>query len=166
MDAIKDAKIALKSNSESKMKKAADDLKLAIDSLVVIDHSKLQDAINQAYSILKSENAELWKELALVLNENEGMLSSTSQQEVDVAADKILEVLNRINAQLIAQDDDIVIKGGDKFCNMPLHTVWTILFFISFAINITIGYMLVNNSKRRFNDDIPVVDYDINDDNI
>lgn len=158
-NAIEDAKEALKSKNQSEINSAAINLKYAIDSLVEIDHSKLQDAINQANSIIDTQNAYLWKELALVLDANEGKVSSTSQQEVDIATEKIQKVLNDINTELITQDDATHGKDG-------VSTVWTILFFVSLVINIVIGYMLVNNKKRSFNDDIPVVDYDIDDDNI
>lgn len=152
--AVDDAKKAMNSKNSSEMNKAALNLKTAIDSLVEIDHSQLQAAINQANSIINSENGELIRELVLVLDANEGKLSSTSQQEVDIATERIQKVLNDINTRFDSSN------GPD------LSIVWIVILFVSLVMNVVIIYKLVKNRKGSFNDDIPVVDYDINDDNI
>lgn len=154
MSCIEDANEALKNKNTSEMNKAALNLKIAIDSLVELDYSKLQEAINQANVIIRAEKAELWKELSLVLDANEGKLSSTSQQEIDIATERILKVLNDIDEQF------------DSNGNSGMSIVWMVILFVSLAVNVVIVYMLVKNKKGSFNDDIPVVDYDINDDNI
>lgn len=154
LDALRDAKEVAKGNDQPKMNQAAIDLKYAMDSLVEIDRTELQDAINQAKSILDKEDIKLFNELLEVLENNEDMLSSTSQQEVDIATDKILNVIDKINNSSTSQNDDQGIN------------LWVVLFVVSFVVNLAGVYMLVRNSKRRFNDDIPVVDYDISDDNV
>ena len=152
-DAIKAAKKAEKSNDPELIGQAALDLKYAIDSLVEIDHVQLQSVIDRAKQLVESSNADLLSELTTVLDTYEGMLYSTSQQEVDIATDKILHVVEKLESELGNSE-----KG-------PMN-IWVILFVVSLVVNLGIGYVLVGKSKRRFNDDIPVVDYDIDDDNL
>ena len=160
------AKDAEKSGDANKINTAAIDLKKAIDHLEEVDRNSLQDAINQANSLINSKDMELWKDLILAVNEYTPLLNSTDQKEIDDATAVILGTLNQLNDKLSMNSNDIVIQHGDHFCNLFLHNVWPILFFVSVGANILIGFLLVSNTKRRFNDDIPVVDYDINDDNV
>ena len=106
------------------------------------------------------------EDLVSEINQYEHLLTSTNQQEIDDATKVLLNSLKEINEKMSLNDNNIIIQQGDKYCNLILHNVWPILFFVSIGANVLIGYMLVRNTKRRFNDDIPVVDYDINDDNV
>lgn len=165
-EALSNAKSADKSGDSTRIDNAAKDLKRAIDSLEEINRSQLQDAINQANSMIKNEDMALWQDLISEINQYEHLLTSTDQQEIDDATKVLLNSLKEINEKMSLNDNSIVIQHGDKYCNLILHNVWPILFFVSIGANLLIGFMLVKNTKRRFNDDIPVVDYDINDDNV
>lgn len=164
--ALKVAKSALTSKNQKTVDDATANLKKAIEGLVKVDRSKLQDAINQANTLIDVEDHEIWSELVTLIVENKGLLVSTDQQAIDEATNKILSTITSLKAFLALYENDITIKEGEEFCNLTLHTVWPILFFISLAMNFAIGYMLLNKSKRRFNDNTPVVDYDITDDNV
>lgn len=165
-EALANAKKADASGDSSRIDNAAKDLKRAIDSLKEINRSQLQDALNQANSMIKNEDMALWQDLVSEMNQYEHLLTSTDQQEIDDATKVLLNSLKEINDKMSLNGNNITLQQGDKYCNLILHNVWPILFFVSIGANILVGYMLVRNTKRRFNDDIPVVDYDINDDNV
>ena len=74
----------------------------------------------------------------------------------DQAADRLF------NLDLIEQ-----LLDGSKFCNISIHKVWPILFFISLAANVVLVVVLVkkNGTKKKNQvDNTPLVDYDISDD--
>ena len=162
--ALKTAQSSLTSNSQANVDKACADLKAAIANLVLMDYSRLQEALQEAEALIDSEDVEKWRDLVAAMIKNKELLKSNDQVQVEKAADEIYDILDQIRAMLALTENDVVIKDGDIFCNVGLHKVWPILFFISLAGNAALVYMLVSKTKRRFNDNTPVVDYDINDD--
>ena len=58
-------------------------------------------------------------------------------------------------------------SANGEFCNIKAHRVWPILFFVSFAVNLVLTFVIVKNvnrRKRNRKDSTPLVDYDISDD--
>ncbi len=162
--ALKTAEASLTSNSQDNVNKACEELKKAIANLVLMDYTRLQDAISQAEALIDKEDVEKWRDLVAAMVKNKELLKSNDQLAVEKAADEIYDIIDELMALLALTENDVIIKDGDIFCNVGLHKVWPILFFISLAGNAVLIYMLVSKNKRRFNDNIPVVDYDINDD--
>ena len=71
------------------------------------------------------------------------------------------------NAQVKEVVKEVEVLPDKPYCNIHIHKVWPILFFISLGINvILIGLIIAFFAKRKKNekDDTPVVDYDIGDD--
>jgi quinol-cytochrome oxidoreductase complex cytochrome b subunit len=61
----------------------------------------------------------------------------------------------------------VPVEPTDDYCNINMHTVWIVLFWISFAINIALGALIAMyylSKKKSTSDDTPLVDYDITDD--
>ena len=83
------------------------------------------------------------------------MLGSDDQAQVDAAAKQINDLIEQLAG------------GNGKFCNISIHKVWPILFFISLAANVVLVVVLVkkNGTKKKNQvDNTPLVDYDISDD--
>ena len=63
---------------------------------------------------------------------------------------------------------EVEVEPKDDFCNISIHKVWPILFWISLALNIALAALIVVYIVRRRNstqkDDTPLVDYNISDD--
>ena len=61
----------------------------------------------------------------------------------------------------------VEVPPTGEFCNIPMHRIWPVLFFISLALNVTLAAVIVvyiRNKKKNQHDDTPLVDYDIFDD--
>ena len=61
----------------------------------------------------------------------------------------------------------ILAASGDELCNVKIHAVWPILFFISLAVNVVLVILVAKKSNRRKmsrRDSTPLVVYDISDD--
>ena len=58
------------------------------------------------------------------------------------------------------------LPEGD-YCNIKIHKLWPILFFISLGINLVLAGLIIGfllKRKKNREDDTPLVDYDIEDD--
>ncbi len=155
VDALTKAQAALSSTSQEEIDAAAKALSDALDGLVKVDYSKLQEAIARAKDLGKdNETNSLWLALLDALTNGNLMLASDDQAQVDAAAKQINDLIEQL------------LDGG-KFCNIPIHKVWPILFFISLAANVVLVVVLVkkNGTKKKNQvDNTPLVDYDISDD--
>ena len=120
-----------------------------------MDYSKLLDAIARAKELGKdNEVNSLWLALLDALTNGNLMLASDDQAQVDAAAKQINDLIEQL-------------LDGSKFCNISIHKVWPILFFISLAATVVLVVVLVkkNGTKKKNQvDNTPLVDYDISDD--
>ena len=61
----------------------------------------------------------------------------------------------------------VEVPPTDDYCNISTHPVWPVLLIISLILNAgLVGLIVVYVARKRkkVTDDIPLVDYDINDD--
>ena len=155
VDALTKAQAALSSTSQDEIDAAAKALGDALNGLVKMDYSKLLDAIARAKELGKdNEVNSLWLALLDALTNGNLMLASDDQAQVDAAAKQINDLIEQL-------------LDGSKFCNISIHKVWPILFFISLAANVVLVVVLVkkNGTKKKNQvDNTPLVDYDISDD--
>lgn len=154
---------------------AATALDTAVDALVRMDYSNLEKALNAVYSKIE-ENPELhdiWAKLDDALEKSRPMMVNGDQGAVDKAAAEINALLDELDyyspvgeGSVVIKEVEVEVPPSDDFCNIAGHRVWPILFTFSFVLNIAIvgmmGYILMK--KRRRGDDIPLVNYDIDDD--
>lgn len=155
VDALTKAQAALSSTNQDEIDAAAKALGDALNGLVKMDYSKLLDAIARAKELGKdNELNSLWLALLDALTNGNLMLASDDQAQVDAAAKQINDLIEQL-------------LDGSKFCNISIHKVWPILFFISLAANVVLVVVLVkkNGTKKKNQvDNTPLVDYDISDD--
>ena len=156
VDALTKAQAALSSTSQEEIDAAAKALSDALNCLVKVDYSKLLEAIEKAKDLGKdNETNSLWLALLDALTNGNLMLGSDDQAQVDAAAKQINDLIEQLAG------------GNGKFCNISIHKVWPILFFISLAANVVLVVVLVkkNGTKKKNQvDNTPLVDYDISDD--
>lgn len=158
-------KSMLGTRNQKKVDSAADDLEAAINALVLMDYSRLQDAINQSKELMNSEEAaEFWQNFITAWNNANYMMTSNNQMEVDAAADQLIASLEMLKDYL-GLNEGILVHDGEEFCNIFLHSIWPIVAGISLLLNVVLGLLLVQSKKKKFKDTTPIIDYDINDDN-
>ena len=102
-----------------------------------------------------TEFSKLWNELLSALDTANANLEGTSQAEVDSAAAalraiiaKLEEVLNAMNAPA---------EPAEGVCTVPFHKLLVILLAVSAGLNVILGFVLANNSKKRKQDNVPMV---------
>ena len=176
--ALKDAKAKRSSKSQSAVDAAAEALKNAIAALVEMDYSALVAAMDQANKLAAdNELAGLFKQLCEAMTEAKALLNSGDQAAVDAMTAKILDLLAQITAkmeemgqsQIVEVEKEVekeVLPSGE-YCNIPMHKVWPILFWISLALNggfIAFFIIYFARKKKNRKDTTPLVDYDISDD--
>ena len=129
----------------------------AINALVKVDYSALDKAIEDAQALGKNNNLNsLWLTLMDALKQAETLRVSGDQAAVDALTEQINDLVKQILA-----------ASGDELCNVKIHAVWPILFFISLAVNVVLVILVAKKSNRRKmsrRDSTPLVDYDISDD--
>lgn len=158
-DALTKAEDAAKNGkNQADVDVALEALNSAMTGLVKIDYSKLLSAIESAGQLGQdNESNSLWVALIHALQEGNTRLSSRNQAAVDTAADEINNLLAQIQQG----------SGDEPYCNVPVHKVWPVLFFISLAANVVLVIvivMYVKRKKKNLTDNTPLVDYDITDD--
>jgi len=173
--ALTAGKAALTSTSQKTVDAAAKALKDAIAGLVKVDYTELQAAIKSVEQFKASEELiDLFNQLNSAVNAGKGLLTSGDQSDVDAAAARINELLEEMKKALNDKEPQTVIKEvevevlpKDDYCNIEIHRVWPILFFVSLGLNVILVaafVMMAAKKKKNAKDDTPLVDYDIGDD--
>lgn len=169
VSALAKAHDARSSSSQEVVDAAAQALADAIAGLVKVDYSKLEAALEDADALIGSDElAKLWKQLFDAVNNGTLLLDSNDQEAVDAAADEINALIEELKALLgeaedLAEDlEDVSAEPTGKYCDIPMHKVWPILFFISLILNVVLVVVIVRKKSKK--DDTPLVDYDISDD--
>ena len=180
-DALAKAKQALGSKDQKTVDAAMAELRDAIAALVKIDYSALEKAIRDVEEFL-GENTVGGKaqELLNALKAAKELLTSGDQKAVDEGAALLVRLLGELEKaiqdltkieEIIKEIEKIVeveVEPSDPYCNISMHYVWPILFFVSLFVNaVFIGlivFYFVRRKKER--DDTPLVDYDIDEDNV
>ena len=138
-DALTKAEEALNSKKQSDIDAALKELTEALNAMQKIDYTALDKALADA------------------LKRADEVRRTGDQAAVDALADEI----NGLLEQLLAN------TANGESCNIGSHKVWPILFFVSFAVNLVLTFVIVKNvnrRKRNRKDSTPLVDYDISDD--
>ena len=176
--ALKNAKAALSSKDQAKVDAAMEALKNAIAALTKVDYSKLEAAIAAVESFLEDSTVGgKMQELLDALKGAKELLGSGDQKAVDDTADLLVQLLGELEKaikdlekieEIIKEIEKIVeVEPSDPYCNIQIHHVWPILFFISLFVNVGFIVLVVVyfvRRKKNETDDTPLVNYDIGDD--
>ena len=157
-DALAKAEEALSSKKQSDIDAALKLLTDVLNSMAKIDYSALDKALNDANAMGGDNKVNsLWLTLADALKRADEVRRSGDQAAVNALADEINGLIQQI----------LENSANGEFCNIKAHRVWPILFFVSFAVNLVLTFVIVKNvnrRKRNRKDSTPLVDYDISDD--
>lgn len=174
--ALSAAQNAMNSQDQGTVTAAAEVLRTTVAGLVRMDYSKLKEALSQSNALLGTEQgAVLWQQLSEAAEKSKQLLQSGDQQAVDQAANELTDILGQIAALLevetetkvVVQEVPVEVLPEGDYCNIPTHHVWSVLFWVSAALNLAligviVAYVIRRTKNRR--DDTPLVDYDIDDD--
>lgn len=155
------------SKSQDAVDAGAKALKEAIEGLKEMDYTLLEEAIAAAKKLGDSEElGSLWMKLADALKDGVGLLTSNDQQAVNDGAALINSIISQLNEELEKLREANAVYEGE-YCNIPIHHVWPILFFVSLGVNVILAIVAIMLGKRRKGnkkDNTPLVDYQIGDD--
>ncbi len=167
---------ALNGGNQEAADNAEKNLQEAIAGLVKMNYAALENALAQVDSLTNSdETTELWTQLITAAVEGRELLLSGDQVAVDEVTIRLVELLELVRAEIdrlgtpnvVTQEVKVEVPPTSKFCNIPMHRVWPVLFAISFALNaalVTVIVYYIYRKKKNQQDDTPLVDYDIFDD--
>ncbi len=174
--ALDQANDALSSKSQETVDEKEQALAQAITGLVQMNYAALEQSLADFRGFVgESEQYGLWEALLEAVRDGEALLTSGDQAAVDAAAARIAQVLAEVRASeesrntpsIVVQEVPVEVPPTDDYCNIPSHRVWPVLFFVSLVLNLVMGAVIVayvSRKKKKQKDDIPLVDYDIDDD--
>ena len=175
-EALANGMDALKSKSQEEVDAAAKALADAIAALVKMDYSALEAALAAVQEFIDGEDlADLWVRLVQAFLKGKELLTSGDQEACNATASEIMSILEELKARLeelrtpevVTQQVEVEVMPKDDFCNIPLHKLWPILFFVSLVLNVVLVVVIVvivSKKKNNAKDKTPLVDYDIGDD--
>lgn len=172
--ALDTALYAQDSSRQDVVDNAAEALRVAISELVSMDFSKLEQAIHTAKGYLVGEEYELVIMISNLIKKAEGLFASGDQEAVDACAEEINLVIAQYisilpedeEPEIIVKEVQVEVPPSDDFCNISKHYLWPILFFISLGVNLLLvgAIVLIFRRRKLLGQDVPLVDYDIDDD--
>ena len=155
------------SKSQEAVDNGAKALKEAIEALKEMDYTLLEQAIADAKKLGDSDElGKLWMQLADALKDGVALLTSNDQQAVNDGAALINSLIGKLNEELEKLREANAVYEGE-YCNISIHHVWPILFFVSLGVNVILAIVAIMLGKRRRQnkkDNTPLVDYQIGDD--
>ena len=150
-EALKAAEEALNSKDQSVVDAAAAALADAIKNLKKLDYTALVEAIEKAEKYLADDEiGGKFGALAEALKNAKDLLNNAKDQEsIDKAAAALVTALSELMdalEQLAGEPADKEPTG--EFCNISIHYVWPILFFISLAVNAVLVVLYFVRRKK------------------
>lgn len=171
---LEEARALRTSNSQEDVDNGAKALEKAIAALVKVDYSKLNKAVEEAKGLDACAHGKLWFKLFDALVRADAALKGRDQKVIDDLAAEIEGLIEEIKKDCPNCDGkttevikEVEVLPSDPYCNIKMHKVWPILFFISLGINVVLAGLIIGffaKRKKNQKDDTPLVDYDIEDD--
>ncbi len=174
--ALNAAIAARKANKQADVDAAAKALKEAIAGLVKIDGTQLQKLVDSVNDFLAEDAmAQVRDALDKALEDAAAALKSGKQDEINTAYNNLAKALEDYKAKLaeiskgetIEVEKPVEVDPDGPFCNIWLHKLWLVLLIISLCANVVFIVLTVRyfvRRKKQLADDMPLVDYNINED--
>jgi len=154
-DAVAQANTALEDGNYEKVSQAVTALAKALKNVSNMDYSALDAAIARAEELLKNEaHADYWQDFLKALSDAKNMYDSVEQTAVNSAAQMLNLRVEEMHAVLAEKQEGVSV-------------VWIVLLGISLAGNVALAVLLLHRKRSDRGtqvDDVPLVDYDIDDD--
>ena len=152
--AIQKAVKALEKKNQILINDASRTMAKAMSELKPMDFSRLNISLAAVshWSHQDEETGELWDQLVRLTQEAQEARASGDQERVNEVAARIDETLEQLKQ-----------TGGKKGSSV----IWIVLFFVSLAINVGFVVLVLirtRNTQKYQKDDVPLVEYDIDDD--
>ena len=157
LEKLEAAKLAAESTDQTEVDSATAALKTAIADLVRMNYQALHDIIAAIKEHAEDEDLSgLWYKMHELLEKAPAMFESGDQAEVDAYVAELTALLAEIiekiaelkDANTVIVDKPIQVEPDDDYCNIGMHRVWPILFWISFALNLgtvaVVVYIYIN----------------------
>lgn len=164
--AVAKANEALASGSQLKVNSAVAHMSTALSKLTSMDYSKLDPIIQEAEKYIQEAFGD-WLSLFELLMDYHNLYGCGDQDAVDEAVKEIRNCLDILQEKEAPQQADPEPASSGK----NRQAIWIILLVISVLCNIALAIMVIfhielpiNRKNREQVDDMPLVDYDIDDD--
>lgn len=156
-DAMNEANAAMESQSQYAVDSAAGKMATALSHMVSMDFTVLNTALAavDTWTGSKEEIDSLWDKLCSLIEQEQTSRVSGDQEAVNRLATEIDQTLSQLKAATGGT--------GSKTGSGP----WIILFAVSLAFNaglVVLMLLRTRNVKKCQKDDVPLVEYDIDDD--
>jgi len=177
-EAVKKGESLLGSTSQSKVDAATQELKTALANLVPMDYTALQAALDDAAEMNEHEEiARLWTRFMQALENGRTQRTSGDQEAVDAATKELIESkeallkgLEELGELVVVEKEvQVEVEPTYTFCNDQNHILFLIIMIISLVLNavlITLIVLYFVRKNKREKDDTPLVEYDIEDDEV
>jgi outer membrane biosynthesis protein TonB len=172
--ALETAMNARKSDKQDVVDSAADALTQAISELVTMDYTELEKALTAARQHITPDEYDVVIALNAAAEEAEMLRSSGDQDAVDACTEKIYQLIEQLNAvredkdepSVVIREVEVEVPPTDDFCNISSHRLWPLLFCASAGLNVALLIVILSvlHRRKRRGDDVPLVDYNIDDD--
>lgn len=173
--ALEKAQKALSGGNQESIDAAADTLEKAIAALVTMDYAALDQAIAKAKEqTADSEAYELISRLNALIEKAQTLRTSGDQAAVNACVTEITALLEEADGYLgqgtepevIIQEVEVEVPPSDDYCNISSHRIWFVAFLASLTVNVMLALVIATLlvKKRYKAEDVPLVDYDIDDD--
>lgn len=174
--AVASGKQLLTSTSQTKVDRATKDIKTALENLVPMDYTALQEAMDGASEMGNlDELAEYWERFIQALANARTQRTSGDQAAVNAATEELLASKDALMQALenmgelvvIEKEVPVEVEPSYPYCNKSSHTLILIIMIISLVLNaVLIALILLYLYKKHMHerDNTPLVDYNIDDD--
>ena len=167
------SEVLQKSWDQQKINEAAQTLKEAMATVVPLDRSALQAALDEADSLLTYDGfGSLYAELLTVLSPGRAAMEAREQAQIDEQAAQLQDVLHRI--QVIRDNYSVVVEKEivkEKLVEAEAPPVqekttafryWPVLFAGSALVNLVLVLVLIRRKKKAV--EIPLAKYNMDED--
>jgi hypothetical protein len=139
-----------------------------------MDYTELEKALTAARQHITPDEYEVVSALNAAAEEAELLRSSGDQDAVDACTEKIYQLIEQLNAvredkdepSVVIREVEVEVPPTDDFCNISSHRLWPLLFCASAGLNVALLIVILSvlHRRKRRGDDVPLVDYNIDDD--